>query len=143
MAMAPISTRIGEGRCFRGLWKWRLLLARNSVTSTSPSRAWKICSCTTREGACGRELDHIFRLAVARCARGAPKPDVAIDADHAAAAADDVCVRQGDDAGWTHAGKLQGDVGAGNHGHEHGNGRDSGSIDAADRRVSVYARDGR
>src|ERR1700730_16185664 len=103
MAMAPICTPTGEGRSFRRSWKLPPLSAPNSPTSTSRSRAWKTCSCTTLEGACDRELDHIFRHAVARCARGAPKPDVALDADHAAAAVDDVCVRKGDDAGWSHA----------------------------------------
>ena len=49
--------------------------APNCATCTSPSPAWRSCSCTTPEGACAIELENFFRDAGARRPRGAPQCD--------------------------------------------------------------------
>src|SRR5579863_6747581 len=61
----------------------------NCPTSIFPSPAWRIFFCTTREGACGNELESVLCHAWARCSCRSPQHHSHAAADICSAA--DVC----------------------------------------------------
>src|SRR5262249_19814196 len=87
--------------------------------STSPSPAWRTCSCTIPEGACANELEDVYGYAGARRARGAPQPDPHAVAKPAAAAHVRLHLRPCHDQRRDAAGEIQEHAAARDHGYEH------------------------
>src|SRR5271157_3355563 len=110
---------------------------------TSPSPAWKTCFCTTLEGACGNELEDVFRHAGARCSRGPPQHRSVVAANFPAAADVRVYFWPGDGAQRLHACGVQEPAASRHYGHQHGVHRRVGGCHAADCGVPIHPRNRR
>src|SRR5690348_4820945 len=97
--MEPARTfmRIAEGRSLATSWRQPMNFQWSCTTSTSPSRLWRICFYTTREGACANELESFCSAIRSRCARCAAQFDRDSGANHVAAADVRVHLRTGND----------------------------------------------
>src|SRR5215470_6521222 len=87
MGSGPTSMPTGAGLSFPRLRLWLPARAQNSLTYTSPSRAWKICFCTIPEGVCAIELESFWRDAGPRRPCGAAECDSTLLSDVPATAA--------------------------------------------------------
>src|SRR5271157_77051 len=110
---------------------------------TSPSPAWKTCFCTTLEGACGNELEDVFRHAGTRRSRGPPQHRSVVAANVPAAADVRIYLWPGDGAQRLHACGVQEPAAPRHHGHQHGVHRRVGGCHAVDFRIPVHVRDWR
>src|SRR5258708_13434317 len=115
--------------------------ASSFATCTSPSPASKIFFCTTPEGACANELESFFRHAWARRSRRPPQFRGAALSNFLAAADVRLHLRPRHGRQRLHAAFLQEPTASGNHGYLHGRHRHLGRGHAADRRISIHARD--
>src|SRR5450432_1259430 len=108
--------------------------------STFPSPAWRICSCTIREGVCAIELENFWRDVGPRRPCGSAERNSTSLADFPATATVCFCFRQGHGQQRISAGSLQEPVAAGDYLDQHGVHGNLGGGHAADRRVPVDAR---
>src|SRR5579872_1345380 len=143
MTTPPMCTLIVAARWFPRSPVSLRWLTRNCAMFTFPSPAWRICFCTTPEGACANELEDFSGPAGPRCACGSAQSDSVADAD--LFAADDVRFhlrpRHGEQR--LHAGRVQKSPLARNHGYQHGFHRSMGRGHAVDWRISVHSGDRR
>src|SRR5882724_8122890 len=117
---APTCTLTVEAHWFRRLPIWPPAPRSNCAMCTFRSPAWRICSCTTREGVCANELEDFSGPAGAGCSCRSPQLRSFAPTD--LLAADDVRVylRSGDGEQRVYAPGLQEPAVAGDHGDQHG-----------------------
>src|SRR6266404_7654092 len=127
----PTCTPTVEARWFPRLPIWLPAPRSNCAMCTSRSRAWRICSCTTLEGACANELEDFSGPAGARCSCRSPQLRSFAPADFLAADDVRVYLRSCDGQQRLHARRIQEPALARDHGDQHGVHRRLGCRDAA------------